>query len=358
MRRAFSNLDSPLTATAWFTVITLAMTWPLSRGLGRNVPQDLGDPLLNCWILGWGADHLLRALAGHPAVLAGFWNANIFYPELLALACSEHLIAQVLQILPIYAISGNLVLCYNLLFLSTFILSALGVYLLVRELTGSGVAAFVAGLIYGFVPYRAFHLGHLQVLSSQWMPFVLFFLRRYFDRKHAGWLAASAVALVLQNLSCGYFLLFFSPFVAAYVLYEIVDRGLLGDGRLWLHLAATGLVTALVTLPFLIPYLELRWRGIPPRAPSEVDYYSADVFSYLTADPDLRVWGPVLQAFPKPEGTLFLGFVPVVLAAAGLLAHARRVRVLTAAAPPLLQVRRWLAGAAGVAAATTGLLVA
>jgi hypothetical protein len=66
----------------------------------------------------------------------------------------------------------------------------------------------------------------------------------------------------------------------------------------------------------------------------------------------------VLQAFPKPEGTLFPGFVPVVLAAAGLLAHARRVRVLATAAPPLLQVRRSLAGAAGVAAATTGLLAA
>ena len=64
---------------------------------------------------------------------ANFWNANIFHPEPLTLAYSEHLFAQAVQILPVYALTGNIILCYNLLFLSTFVLSGLGMFLFVRE---------------------------------------------------------------------------------------------------------------------------------------------------------------------------------------------------------------------------------
>jgi len=38
-------------ATVWYTVITLLMTWPLATGFARDIPWDLGDSVLNCWIL-------------------------------------------------------------------------------------------------------------------------------------------------------------------------------------------------------------------------------------------------------------------------------------------------------------------
>ena len=63
------------------------------------------------------------------------WNANIFHPDPLALALSEHLFGQTLQVLPVYWVTGNIILCYNLLFISTFALSGFGTYLLVQ---GSG----------------------------------------------------------------------------------------------------------------------------------------------------------------------------------------------------------------------------
>ena len=72
------------------------------------------------------ADHIVRFFSGDIHALSGFWNANIFYPEPLTLAYSEHLFAQAVQILPVYAITRNIILCYNLLFLSTFVLSGLG----------------------------------------------------------------------------------------------------------------------------------------------------------------------------------------------------------------------------------------
>ena len=94
-------------ATIGYALLTIVMTWPLARGFARDVPADLGDPLLNCWILAWDADHLLRALGGHVEALRGYWTANIYYPHALTLAYSEHLTAQALQILPIYALTKN-----------------------------------------------------------------------------------------------------------------------------------------------------------------------------------------------------------------------------------------------------------
>ncbi|HEV3216574.1 MAG TPA: hypothetical protein VGZ27_12665 [Vicinamibacterales bacterium] len=310
-------------AAAGYFFIAIAFTWPLLPGLTHDIPWDLGDSLLNCWILGWDADHLLRFLSGHLHALGGLWDANIFYPEPLTLAYSEHLFAQAVQILPVYALTHNIILCYNLLFLSTFVLSGLGMFLFVREVTGSRPAGFAAGLIYAFAPMRVPQFAHLQVMSSQWMPFVLYGLRRYFDTRRLRPLAGAGAALVAQNLSCGYFLMFFAPCVVAYTLFEVASRRLWGDWRIWTSLGITATAVGLVTLPFLLPYLELRWLGFPPRSLTEVESYAADVYSYWTSPAESRLWGRAIRAFPKMEGDLFPGFSALILGAIGLVAAVR-----------------------------------
>jgi len=129
-----------------YLLLTIAATWPLARGLSHDVPWDLGDPLLVMWILAWDCEQILRILGGDASRIAGFFDANIFHPVPLTLAYSEHLIAQALQILPVYAITGNPILSYNILFLSTWVLSGFGMYLFVRELTGSAIGASTPAL--------------------------------------------------------------------------------------------------------------------------------------------------------------------------------------------------------------------
>ena len=339
VKRPIGSRTGAALAAATYLLVTLGFTWPLARGLTRDIPSDLGDSLLNCWILGWDADHLLGFLEGHLGALRGFWNANIFHPEPLTLAYSEHLVAQAIQILPVYAVTRNLILCYNLLFLSTFVLSGLGMFLLVRELGGSSRAAFVAGLIYGFAPLRVPQFSHLQVLSSQWMPFVLYGLRRYFDTRRPLPLAGAALALVAQNLSCGYFLFFFAPFVLTYALFEIADRHLWRNLSVWASLAAASVAVLLATLPFLLPYLELRTLGVGPRTRAEVESFSADVYSYFTAPEQLWLWGRIARPFPKPEGDLFPSLTAVLLSAACLVAGAQRQWIATRSAPAPMRRR-------------------
>jgi hypothetical protein len=342
-------------AFAAYLGLALIATWPLARGLGRDVAADLGDPVFVMWVLAWDCEQLLAILRGDVSRLATFFDTNIFHPAPLTLAYSEHLIAQALQILPVWALTKNPILCYNLLFLTTFALSGLGMYLFVRELTGNARAAFVAGVLFAFAPYRFPQSSHLQVLSSQWMPFALYGLRRYFLSIDAAagiargrWrpLLGAAAALVAQNLSCTYYLMFFSPFVAAYVVWEIWQRRLWRDGRMWLQCSAAAVIVFALTIPLLLPYVAVQEQLEVARGRGELAVYAADVYSYATVVREQIVWGERLRMFPKAEGDLFPGLTAVLLAIVGVVTW--RQKDAAAPLPPVTAVARWLLGIAAL----------
>jgi len=344
MRRA-------LYALAAYSAIAVAMTWPLARGLARDVAWDLGDSVLNMWILAWDCEQFRAILSGHLTHAGTFFDANIFHPAPLALAYSEHLIPQALQILPVYWLTGNPILSYNLLYLSTFALSGLGMYLFLREVTGNAHAALVGGLLFAFAPYRIPQSSHLQVLSSQWMPFALYGIRRYVQHGRRRALAGAAAAVVAQNLSCGYYLLYFPPFVGAYALWE-AWRGGRWNTRTLIDFSVTAVAVVVVTAPFVLPYLQVREELQLARSVTETSRLSADVYSYFTAS-QAQAWGSRLaNVYPKPEGELFPGLVTIVLAVVGLLWGDPRPRHPDVSSPlgEMSRGRRWLVwGASGVA---------
>lgn len=356
MRRAWH-------AAVAYTVLAIVATWPLARGLGRDVPADLGDPVFVMWVLAWDCEHLLAILRGDFSRLATFFDANVFHPAPLTLAYSEHFIAQAVQILPVWAVSGNPILCYNLLYLSTFVLSGLGAYLFVRELTGDCRAAFVAGVLFAFAPYRFPQSSHLQVLSSQWMPFALYGFRRYFDSIDAAagtpggrWrpLLGAVTALVAQNLSCTYYLMFFAPFVAAYVAWEMWRRRVWAQRRVWLQQSAAAIVVGAVTVPLLLPYAMVQEQLEIARSRGELAMFAADVYSYATAVREQILWGDIARVFPKAEGDLFPGLVTVLMALIGVVAWRREPTA--ASTPPVTRLAWALLGIAAmhlVAAAAT-----
>jgi hypothetical protein len=307
-----------------YAVLAAVMTWPLAAQLPRGLAADYADPLFICWVLMWTGGQVLSAIGGDPGALARYWDGNIFHPDRHTIAYSEHFTAQMLQILPLYGVTDNILLCYNLLFLSTFVLSGVAVYWLVRDLTGSRLAAFVAGLAFAYSPYRLGQLSHLQILSSQWMPLALVGYRRFFATGRLRALAGGAAAWLAQNLSCGYYLLFFSPFLAAYWLVEMTRRRRLGDSRMWIGLAASAAIVGALTWPFVAPYLEVRKAvGLGARAFDEIVSYSSDTRAFATVPPVSRLWGPRIAGYPKAEGIGFLGFTTLLLAATGIVAGLR-----------------------------------
>lgn len=335
-------------AAAVYTLLAIAWTWPLSAGLTTDLPWDLGDSLLNCWILAWHFHQAGRVLHGDLGAFADWWHPNIFHPAPYGLGQSELLVAQALQGAPVYVATGNILLTYNLLFLSSFVVSALGAFLLVRSLTRNGTAGLVAGLLYGFALYRVNQGPHLQVLSSQWFPFVLWGLHAWWQdgRLRHAWLAGGALAL--QTLSNGYFLIYAALWLPPYVLAQIALRGRLRDRRAWLGPVIAAAIGIVITAPFLVPYLQLRRLGQPARPMAAVVQYSADTWAWLTANDQLRLWGSHLQTFARPEGDLFPGLIPLMLALVALgFAWAER---WPGGQPARPGVRSWLATILALAA--------
>ncbi|MEX2272307.1 MAG: hypothetical protein WD690_12590 [Vicinamibacterales bacterium] len=299
-----------------YLAAAIVWTWPLAPNISSSIAWDLGDPMLVAWVMGWVNDSVLALMRGDGARFLALWDPPIFYPEPIALAYSEHMLPQALSVLPLHAITGNVILGYNVALLVTFVLSAFGMFLLVRDLTGCTPAALLAGAIFGFTPYRVDQLSHLHILSSQWMPFALFGLRRYFTTGSHRALLWSVVALIALNLSSGYYLFFFAPFVVAYVLVEMSGRGLLRDRRTWRDVAGAGAATILLTVPFLVPYLAVRLGTVGVRSYAEVRDFSADVYAYVTSSPAVRLWGGALDTMrDAPENALFPGGMALLFGA-------------------------------------------
>ena len=351
-RSALSQVFArPLTAVVLYAIAAVLLTWPLAAVATHRIAGDASDTLFNCWVLRWTSGQVMRALHGDVSALRHYWDGNIFYPATLTLAYSNHLTPQMLQGLPVLASTGNIVLTYNLLFLATIVLSGLGVYLLVRDVTDEPVAAFLGGLAFAFAPYRIDQYAHLEVLSSEWMPFALFGLRRFIVTGRRLPLIGGAAAVVAQALSCGYYLAYFAPFVVAYCLCELALQNRLRDRVTWRGLIVGGALALIVVAAFSWPYAEVRRRGdVGVRGRAEIEHFSADTHAFATVSSWSRLWGSRLRALPREEGAGFPGFAILgfgVVAVAASVSRAAAEACETRTNSPRWQ--RWLAFALGTA---------
>ena len=104
----FPSIWASVGAGLAFLAGALTLTWPLGGRLRDALPGNLGDPLLNATILGWNVQWLMGKRDG------AFWDAPIFHPHGNTLAYSEHLIGQTLFVWPVFAVTSNALLTYNL----------------------------------------------------------------------------------------------------------------------------------------------------------------------------------------------------------------------------------------------------
>jgi hypothetical protein len=93
-------------AFAFYLALAVAMTWPLATELSTAVP-DLGDPLLNAWIVDW----VCHALTHAPL---GLFDAPMYYPATNILAFSENMIGIALIVLPFHVAGLPPLTVYNI----------------------------------------------------------------------------------------------------------------------------------------------------------------------------------------------------------------------------------------------------
>jgi hypothetical protein len=177
-----------LVAPAAYALVVGLMTFPAllhlsDRLIGNNVDN---------WIYYWNNWWLRQALAEGRD---WFFTPYLFFPAGAALVAHANSLWNSLVALALTPALGS-VAAFNLSVLIGLWLSAIGMYWLVRELTGSAPAALLAGFVFAFAPYHLTQtLAHLHLGSIQWWPFFALFLVRALRRRRlrdAAWAGAFA----------------------------------------------------------------------------------------------------------------------------------------------------------------------
>jgi hypothetical protein len=288
--------------------LTLAYCRTLLPVLGSALPNDIGDPGLNAWILWWNS----RALP----LTDAWWNGPIFFPVKGATALSETFLNLWPLSSPMQWAGASAVQTYNVMFLLSFPAAALAAHALGRRLTGRHDAGFVAGLAFGFAPYRAAQMPHLQALWSCWMALGLLALHRYLETRRRRDLVLFSVCWIMNGLATGYYLFFFSVLVGLWLLW--FGRTLTQWASIAIAIAAASVPLA----PLLLGYQRHQSALGLARSGSEIEHYSADLSAIWAAHPYVL---PNIWTFePRAEGELYPGAMALALVVLGVVVSVRR----------------------------------
>jgi hypothetical protein len=152
-RSRLGELPITLAVFAIYAVLAQVAYWPVFPGTSNRVATcACSDASLQSWLLGW-----IPFSLGH--LHNPFFTSWTNYPFGVNLAQNTSMPLLGLLASPLTVLAGPIT-SYNLLLLMSFPLSAISMYWVMRQWTGSRLAAFAAGLLYGFSAY--------MVVQGQW----------------------------------------------------------------------------------------------------------------------------------------------------------------------------------------------
>jgi len=241
------------------------------------------------------------------------------------------------------------VAAYNLTLLLTFVLSGYAMYLLTREFTGHAGAAFIAGLVFAFCPYRLSQsTAHILLAARRWLARFVLYLGRPVRECSVRTAILSGVFLALSGLECWHFLTFAGLLGGLYVVYSLLFERGRWRWRTVALLALTAMVGAVLTAPLLMPIVReyLSAGGASHALPTELAGESTDLLAYLTPSSLQPLWGQRLAGVygrfvANRRWIAFVGYVVLALSTYAALCRVRRVGL-------------WLAGAVGFALLALG----
>jgi hypothetical protein len=290
LRAALTGLvRSDLPYLLGYVLLTLAMTAPLIARLGTHL-VGFGD---DAWMHYWNNWWVQRVLTEGGSV---YTTNLLFYPQSVSLVTHNFGWTNVALWLVVEPAVGGIA-AYNLVHLANITLCACAMFLLARHLLESRGPAFVAGLVYGFWPYRLSDSVHPNMVAQQWLPLallsVILLLRREGRVRHA---LAAGVLLALTGLSRWQMLLPAGIAVGLVLLFTLLERERWPRQAIG-RLALAALVAAVLVAIPLYPLLReaITAESYPSLLLDQEATAQTDLLAYLV--PSLR--HPLAPLFGK-----------------------------------------------------------
>ena len=321
-----------LLSLAVYAFLASVFTYPLIFNMDRV--NGAGDPAVMVWSMAW----ISHALFTEPATLYG---ANFFYPTPDALAYTDLLLPSALFTSPLYYLTNNPLLSFNVVLILTYVLSGYTTFLLVRRLLDGRnyaiPAALFAGAVYTLSPYRYGHITQLNSMTTYFLPLILLFMHRYLeDGRRPIDLFLVGLFFCLNALSGLYYGVFAVLMMAAfYAIWILLNREPPRPTD-FLYGIPTFAVFGGVLLVLLHPYIALSGSEDHDRVIETVVGGSLVPQALLTSVPESWLLGWTPEVFgithennkPVYELTLYPGLVATFLAVYAL--------VLRRASKPIL----------------------
>ncbi|MGH8245409.1 MAG: hypothetical protein ACREUU_03145, partial [Gammaproteobacteria bacterium] len=269
------------------------------------------DAVLNAAILEWGYRSLWS-----PTLAVFDWPAN--FPLTNGLANTEHLLGWQVLYSPLRWAGVGGTAAYNLLLLTSFVVSGLGTALLATRLGANTAGAWLAGFLFAFVPFHVNHMVHLQTMSIAWSPFAVLFLDRFLARPRAADAAGLAVSFILSALSGMYFAVLLPIILITYVALAYACRRYRFAWRAVGGLVATSLLSVLALAPIILPYVRFARANGLEHSRATLATFSVTL-SDLVRIPDwVRVWSGTPLADSANFAAAFPGLVTLLLVGCGI----------------------------------------
>lgn len=299
------SLLHELLILAAFLAFTAVLTWPFVNYL-RDAVVDTGDPYLISWVLWWDFHQTFT----NPLHL---FDANIFYPYRYTLAFSENSYGIAILGFPLFALGFRPLTVHAVEMFFGFALCGFAAFRLARTLTGSEAIAWIAGIIFAFVPFRFHVMSQLPYLFAPWIPLLfealVLFVRKQ-SWKRAAWLGAAFFMSGLTTIS--WFTMSLVP--AAFILIVLLTRHHLWRNReLWWRGAVSVGIGAIALAPFMVPYVIVsRLYGFK-RSIDEVKLNSAWPIHWFSVENRNKLWNGMGANIPEGyKFKLFPGLLPIL----------------------------------------------
>ena len=248
MRPSLQGRCKHLAVLGFFVLLTLVITYPMPLHMDRFLIGEDIDDYINPWV-DWWTNHVLTT-PGESL----YHTDYLFYPDGVSLVFHSFSHVNTAVSLILQPAIGQPA-AYNASILLAYLISAFGMYLLIEHLTGSRMAGILSGFAFAFNPYHVFESHHPVLMSTQWIPLSLLFLIRWL-REYKWWqLVLAAVFFLLNALTSWHLMIFFSLWLAVYAVYHLIFAR---DISFWKRMGrwgAFGLLSGLLTLPFLLPMI-------------------------------------------------------------------------------------------------------
>jgi hypothetical protein len=343
-----AGVAAGLLAGLAYAAASIALTWPLALSLDTTLFGDHGDTRAWAWWLWAKAQGHVQG--GMTPLLAAPFGLAIDAPFRQPIA----------EWLPLgLAYAWNEIVAINLFVLIAFPLTALATFALLRYLGVHASGALFGGVAFGFCPAAVMQAtgGHVSFAFNLFLP--LFLLALFHNRARRSIASALGVATAFAGIAFTalYFAYFAAYFALLFLLYDFCSDESTPSRTMWVNYAAC----AVLALALVVP---VEWAAIAEQltAPrdavaragrardiGDLSAFASRPWNYLVPSIDHPVLGPYVEDFARArlhgsnlfEQTLYLGYAPLGLTLAGLLAtlrgrlearHASLVRFFTLAA--------------------------